>query len=118
MTKVGALIKKKRTYFGHSQGDLAYYCALSSPQYISNLERGVCVISVAQAKKLIEILNIKSIEMRTAMVCDYAAKLKHKWGQRGSRNSGRKEKGSRSNNLQRSANGKGTRDSNNRKDAA
>ncbi len=86
MNKTGELIRKRREYFGHSQDDIAKHLGLTSPQYISNIERGKSGISVTQAKKLIEILKITAMEIRIAMVCDYAAELKKKWGKKWKRN--------------------------------
>lgn len=85
MTRVGDLIKTAREKTGISQTRLASYCGLTSPQYISNIETARSGISIDVAKKVIEILPIKAVDMRTAMICDYSDELKLRWGNKWSK---------------------------------
>lgn len=79
MTRVSELIKGARAKQHLSQAKVARYCGLMSPQYLSNAELGKCVVSVNIAQKLCEILRIKNVTMRNAIVRDFSDKLKRKW---------------------------------------
>lgn len=56
---VGNVIKEARIAAGLSQGDLAYKLGYSTPQFVSNLERGVSLPPIKSMKKIARIIQGK-----------------------------------------------------------
>ncbi len=78
-TNVGRLIKTERLAQGFSQGQCARKLGLSTPQYISNIERGICSISIPNARKLCRLLKVHSETFKEAMILDFKNDLNKKW---------------------------------------
>lgn len=54
----GQLLKKARESHGISQSELARKLGYSSPQYISNYERGLCMPPMKNIKKIIREIDL------------------------------------------------------------
>lgn len=78
-TRMGILIKNARLLKNLSQGHLAKKLGLTSPQFISNMERGLCGCPVPMAKKLIKLLNIEEKVLKKAIVDDIVEHLNKEW---------------------------------------
>lgn len=76
MTATGALIKSARLNAGLSQGKLARKLGYETPQYISNIERGLCSLNLRKAKKLCKATGMNPLELRYALRADFQKFLK------------------------------------------
>lgn len=61
--QLAALLKQKRIAAGLSQGDVAMKMGYSTPQFISNWERGIACPPVRDLKKLADILKTSPEEL-------------------------------------------------------
>ncbi|MCB0394586.1 MAG: helix-turn-helix transcriptional regulator [Bdellovibrionales bacterium] len=75
---LGTYLKNKRENAGLSQKDVADHLGLSSPQYISNFERGVCGPSLETVKELCSIYKINKREIVDIMIEDYRTLVESK----------------------------------------
>ncbi len=75
---IGELIRQKRENLGITQRDCAKYLGLSSPQYISNIERGLCGPSVETLAKLGSYLKIDTTKIIESMVDAYRTSLRER----------------------------------------
>lgn len=73
--KVSTLIKSARVKAGLTQADLGYKLGFSSPQFISNVERGLAPLPIKHAHKLSRLLNIPVDAIIKAKAADVAATL-------------------------------------------
>ncbi len=64
------LVRSARIQLGLSQGSLAKLLGYSSPQFISNMERGLCSLPVEKLKKLMNILKIAPEDLVTCIIRD------------------------------------------------
>ena len=80
MRVVGSLIKAGRGERGISQGKLAKMLGYTTPQYISNAERGLCSMPVKKLRKISTILGIPPGVMQTAIFTDYKNHVMKRWG--------------------------------------
>lgn len=55
---LGSYLKESRKKAGWTQWDVAKKLGYSSPQFISNVERGLCELPLSKIKKLREALNL------------------------------------------------------------
>lgn len=60
---LGNFFKESRKKVGITQTNLAEDLGLKSPQFVSNVERGICAYTAAQLKQVIEKCNIDSEEL-------------------------------------------------------
>ncbi len=65
---LGLFLKDKREAADLSQWDVAKKCKLTSPQFISNIERGTCAVPSAMLRKLIKLYSIDKSEILTFLV--------------------------------------------------
>lgn len=61
--KLAKFLKDKRIETGLSQGEVAKALGFSSPQFISNWERGVCAPPLNSLPKLTRVLKIKESDL-------------------------------------------------------
>lgn len=55
---LGVYLQKKRVKAGLSQGDVAKALGYSSPQFISNFERGLCAPPLPKLKSIINMYDL------------------------------------------------------------
>ena len=75
MTQIGLLIYKSRTELNLTQNDIAIKCGMCA-QYISNIERGICLPPKAKLPILVKILKLKRYRIEKALTADYLARLR------------------------------------------
>jgi transcriptional regulator with XRE-family HTH domain len=73
---IGEMIKDRREEMGLTQLDCAKHLHLSSPQYISNIERGLCFPSLETVVKLAEILKMDGHKLVDYMLEEHAKKVR------------------------------------------
>lgn len=73
---VGSFLKTKRVEAGVTQSKAAKALGYSSPQYISNFERGLCEPSVHTALKLTKVYGINKNELYKVMLQSFENNLK------------------------------------------
>ena len=78
-TAASRLLKSKRLERGVSQAKLARALGHGNPQFISNIERGLCRLPVSAAKKVCKILEISTDEMLVKLTTDMQSELIRKW---------------------------------------
>lgn len=61
--ELGKVIKEQRVLMGLSQLHLAKKCKLSSPQYVSNIERSMCGASPSFIKHASRVLKLDRAEL-------------------------------------------------------
>lgn len=76
--RLGELLKAARIAAGLTQGQVANKLNLSSPQYISNSERGLCGVSPTYFRRLAKLLRVDLFVIRDAHLDDYEARLDKK----------------------------------------
>jgi len=79
MSKIGVLIKGRRIFLGCSQMRIAKHLGHTSPQFISNIERGLCGCPIPMAKRIAKFLVIGRYEFLTAMWSDFFDNFNKKW---------------------------------------
>lgn len=79
MTKTGEIIRKYREKRGLSQEDLSSKFGFSSPQFFSNLERGISFLPAEHVKKLSFILQIPRSRLTWAYWKDLELETKEKF---------------------------------------
>lgn len=79
MTFVGKLIKRARNKKHLSQGYVSKLLGYGNPQYISNIERGLCVFPVAKGKQFCKIVGIPDLKLKKAILNDYKNWIDEKW---------------------------------------
>lgn len=77
MSNFTKVLKKYRDKRGLSQRDLALKLGYSTPQYISNVERGVAPMNLKKISKLAEIVGTKPFTFKNALMKDYKKHLDH-----------------------------------------
>ena len=80
MTKFAKVLKAKREERGLTQKELATAIGLTSSQYISNCERGVCPMSPMLVKKCAQVLRVRKEVLISAALEDYAARYREVMG--------------------------------------
>lgn len=73
-SEFGAYLKAKRIGAGFSQRDVSEKLGYSSPQFISNIERGLCSPPMSSLKILIDLYGIPVREV-TKIILDHQQKL-------------------------------------------
>lgn len=75
MTNLGQYLKDAREESNLTQAQVAKKLGLSSPQYISNVERGLCPVSVDQLAKLIPLYRLNPHQIVDIMVENHRSLL-------------------------------------------
>jgi transcriptional regulator with XRE-family HTH domain len=73
--KVGDLIKQYRVQRDLTQEELSHLLNFDTPQFISNIERGIAKTPLNVLGRLIQILNIPEKDVVELMVTDYRSNL-------------------------------------------
>jgi transcriptional regulator with XRE-family HTH domain len=76
--KIGKIIKERRLKVGLSQGKLAEAFGYASPQFISNIERGLCGIPADNILGLAKVLKINPEVLIAADVAEYERQLRER----------------------------------------
>lgn len=75
---ISELLKKGRNNSGLSQADVAHELGYSSPQFISNWERGLSSPPVPKLKKLCKIYKLSADEAYKAMLSSTLSEVESK----------------------------------------
>jgi transcriptional regulator with XRE-family HTH domain len=81
MSHTSDLILKKRTKLGISQGKLCVQLGYSTPQFLSNFERSLCVFPYKKLKQLCKILKIPEKKMLEAIELDWRETFTTEWNE-------------------------------------
>lgn len=81
-THTGPLVRRLRLQAGLSQGKICRALGYQTPQYLSNIERGLCVFPARKAKKFCKLVKVDEGRLFAAMVDDYRNWLKREWGKK------------------------------------
>lgn len=73
--RLGKFLQKKRMEKGLSQGEVAKKLGYTSPQFISNIERGLCSPALSSAKKMAKLYDIYPANMQAALASVEVAKI-------------------------------------------
>ncbi|MGZ3713502.1 MAG: helix-turn-helix domain-containing protein [Bdellovibrionota bacterium] len=65
---LGEFLQSKRVKAGLSQGDVASKLGYSSPQFISNFERGLCAPPLNKLKMLVQLYDLSGEEVLKLMM--------------------------------------------------
>jgi transcriptional regulator with XRE-family HTH domain len=68
-------LRKARIKSGLTQVELAAALGYSSPQFVSNWERGFCKPPAAQLKQLTKILRLNPATLRALLIADFTTQL-------------------------------------------
>lgn len=77
---LGNFLQDKRTKAGLSQGDVADKLGYSSPQFISNFERGLCAPPLNKLKMLVQLYGLNSEEVVKLMMKEHERHLRRNLG--------------------------------------
>jgi transcriptional regulator with XRE-family HTH domain len=72
---MASLVYEWRELRGFSQGSVAKKLGYSSPQFISNIERGLCSFPIKKCKKLCKILDLPYDLLKQAYVADLSEEI-------------------------------------------
>lgn len=79
VSNAAQLIKQTRLKMGISQGKLCRKLGYSTPQYLSNFERGLCYFPNKKLKKAATMLNIPYWDMADAVFVDVLTEFHDEW---------------------------------------
>jgi len=77
---IGLLVKERRTKLGLTQKEVTDKMGWNTPQFISNIERGVSQPPLFSAPKLCKILQIPRFRMRGAYWNDFNKEFNNYFG--------------------------------------
>ena len=77
---IGTYLKQCRELEGVTQEDLAMYLGLSSPQYISNVERGYCKPTTKRLPVWCDYIGANRKKVLAILSMDYNNKVKRELG--------------------------------------
>lgn len=80
--ELGVLVKTKRQQKGITQRELSEKLGYSSPQYISNFERGICGLSPKKFKTVSKMLGIPAKQLVEISAQEYAKRISKEAGVR------------------------------------
>ncbi len=75
MRESAKLFKELRVKKNLSQRELATKLGYTSPQLVSNWERGLCNVPTKNLKTLVKILKARKDDVHTALITDYSNKI-------------------------------------------
>ncbi len=73
---LGEHLQAKRVKVGLSQGSVARKLGYSSPQFVSNFERGLCAPPLNKLKLLVELYDMKGEEVIKLMIREHERHLR------------------------------------------
>lgn len=77
---LGDFLQSKRVKSGLSQGDVATKLGYSSPQFISNFERGLCAPPLNKLKMLVQLYDLNGEEVLKLMLKEHERHLRRNLG--------------------------------------
>lgn len=77
---LGDFLQSKRVKAGLSQGDVAAKLGYSSPQFISNFERGLCAPPLNKLKMLVQLYDLNGDEVLKLMLKEQEKHLRKALG--------------------------------------
>ncbi len=77
---LGDFLQSKRVKAGLSQGDVATKLGYSSPQFISNFERGLCAPPLNKLKLLVQLYDLNGDEVLRLMMKENEKHLRKSLG--------------------------------------
>jgi transcriptional regulator with XRE-family HTH domain len=77
---LGDFLQSKRVKAGLSQGDVATKLGYSSPQFISNFERGLCAPPLNKLKLLVQLYDLSGDEVLKLMLKEQEKHLRKALG--------------------------------------
>lgn len=77
---LGDFLQSKRVKAGLSQGDVATKLGYSSPQFISNFERGLCAPPLNKLKMLVQLYDLAGEEVLKLMMKEHERHLRKALG--------------------------------------
>lgn len=77
---LGEFLQSKRMKAGLSQGDVATKLGYSSPQFISNFERGLCAPPLNKLKLLVQLYDLNGEEVVKLMLKEQEKHLRKSLG--------------------------------------
>lgn len=77
---LGDFLQSKRVKAGLSQGDVATKLGYSSPQFISNFERGLCAPPLNKLKMLVQLYDLSGEEVLKLMMKEHERHLRKALG--------------------------------------
>jgi transcriptional regulator with XRE-family HTH domain len=77
---LGDFLQAKRVKSGLSQGDVATKLGYSSPQFISNFERGLCAPPLNKLKLLVQLYDLNGEEVLKLMLKEQEKHLRKALG--------------------------------------
>ena len=80
---LGDYLQSKRMKVGLSQGDVATKLGYSSPQFISNFERGLCAPPLEKLKVLVSLYSLNGEEVLKLMLKEEERELRLALGLKG-----------------------------------
>lgn len=80
---LGEYLQSKRMKVGLSQGDVATKLGYSSPQFISNFERGLCAPPLNKLKLLVQLYDMNGDEVLKLMMKEHERHLRRALGLKG-----------------------------------
>lgn len=73
---LGVTFKNHRVDIGLSQGQVSKVLGYTSPQFVSNFERGLCSLPLNKIKKLIDLYELKGEEVVELMLALHESYLR------------------------------------------
>ena len=80
---LGEFLQAKRLKAGLSQGDVAQKLGYSSPQFVSNFERGLCAPPLEKLKVLVSLYSLNGEEVLKLMLKEEERELRLALGLKG-----------------------------------
>lgn len=87
---LGKLLKDARIAKGLSQRDVSQELGYTSPQFISNIERGLCMPPLKQLKIMVDMYKLDPSEVYELIVSAQSAFIREQLGLGGNRKKNRK----------------------------
>jgi len=75
MSNVGKVLKQIRVDSKITQVKLAKKLGYTNGQYISNVERGLCPMSLKKLKRICDILKVPKDQVASALLKDFSEKI-------------------------------------------
>lgn len=77
---LGDYLQARRVKAGLSQGDVAAKLGYSSPQFVSNFERGLCAPPLNKMKTIVQLYDLNSEEVLKLMMKEHEKQLRKNLG--------------------------------------
>lgn len=74
--RIGQFLKQHRVKVGLTQSDVAQKLGYTSPQFISNIERGLCSAPVKHLKDFAKMYNLDTEELIRLLLAEHESQLR------------------------------------------